>query len=659
MGRKATGLKPELAGYGSWVARRHESSLGLVVPSSLEDKVSLNQKLLRYFILIFFFLLTALTWQSQVSAGQLQLAWTDNSNNEDGFKIERKLGAMGTFSQIATVGVNVTSYTDTNLTDGATYCYRLAAFNSAGTSAYSSEGCATVKSTLSITKTGSGTVTSSPAGINCGSDCNESYFSGTVVTLNATAAAGFVFAGWSGSGCSTGSVAMNGNRTCTATFNAQAAQTFGLSINKTGTGSGTVNSSPAGVNCGSDCSESYTSGTVVVLSALPAAGSVFSGWSGSGCSTGSVTMNGNRTCTATFNAQAAQTFGLSINKTGTGSGTVTSSPAGINCGSDCLESYTSGTVVVLSALPAAGSVFSGWSGSGCSTGSVTMNGSRSCTAAFTNYAFGMSGDVPVLRDYDGDGKADIAVYRNGDWFIHRSSDGGVTSVGWGIAQDIPVPGDYDGDGKTDQAVYRDGVWWILRSSSGGGIGITWGGAPQDIPVPGDYDGDGKTDQAVYRDGVWWILRSSNGGGIGVTWGGAPQDIPVPGDYDGDGKTDQAVYRDGVWWILRSSNEGGIGITWGGAPQDIPVPGDYDGDGKTDQAVYRDGVWWILRSSNEGGIGVTWGGAPQDIPVPGDYDGDGKTDQAVYRDGVWWILRSSNEGGIGVTWGGAPQDIPLN
>ena len=89
-----------------------------------------------------------------------------------------------------------------------------------------------------------------------------------------------------------------------------------------------------------------------------------------------------------------------------------------------------------------------------------------------------------------------------------------------------MPGDYDGDGKTDEAVYRDGVWWILRSSNGGGVGITWGGAPQDIPVPGDYDGDGKTDEAVYRDGVWWILRSSGGGGIGIGWGGAPQDIPL-------------------------------------------------------------------------------------------------------------------------------------
>src|SRR4029453_6261729 len=85
----------------------------------------------------------------------------------------------------------------------------------------------------------------------------------------------------------------------------------------------------------------------------------------------------------------------------------------------------------------------------------------------------------------------------------------------------PSQVDFDGDSKTDIAVYRDGTWYISRSSANGqGQVVQWGGLAQDIPVPGDYDGDSKTDIAVYRDGTWYVSRSSaNGQGQVAEWGG--------------------------------------------------------------------------------------------------------------------------------------------
>ncbi len=80
--------------------------------------------------------------------------------------------------------------------------------------------------------------------------------------------------------------------------------TYALSVTKSGTGSGTVISSPAGISCGSDCSQSYSANAQVTLSATAASGSTFAGWSGnSDCSDGTVTMNASKSCTATFNAQ--------------------------------------------------------------------------------------------------------------------------------------------------------------------------------------------------------------------------------------------------------------------------------------------------------------------------------------------------------------------
>ncbi len=97
-----------------------------------------------------------------------------------------------------------------------------------------------------------------------------------------------------------------------------------LTVSKSGTGTGTVTSAPAGINCGATCSASFNSGTVVTLTAAPAAGSTFDGWSGGGCtgiSTCVVTLSAATTVTATFTAIPVQ---LSVTRSGTGLGTVTS-----------------------------------------------------------------------------------------------------------------------------------------------------------------------------------------------------------------------------------------------------------------------------------------------------------------------------------------------
>ena len=240
--------------------------------------------------------------------------------------------------------------------------------------------------TLTVTPAGAGvgTVTSSPAGINCGATCSSPFVSGTSVTLTATAPTGSTFGGWSGSGCSgTGTcvVAMTQNRAVTATFNAVPST---LTVTKAGGGTGTVTSNPAGINCGNTCSAPFPTGSSVTLTATPSAGSVFAGWSGGGCGgTGTCTtvMATSQTVVATFSVAST----LTVNKSGSGNGTVTSNPAGINCGADCNQSYEQGTVVTLTATPNGMSNFTGWSGpcSGTGTCTITLTANTTVGAQFT------------------------------------------------------------------------------------------------------------------------------------------------------------------------------------------------------------------------------------------------------------------------------------
>lgn len=262
-------------------------------------------------------------------------------------------------------------------------------------------------------------------------------------------------------------------------------------------------------------------------------------------------------------------------------------------------------------------------------------------------------------DFDGDGRADVAVFRPSErvWYLNRSTQG-FAAAQFGLETDKLAPADYDGDGKTDIAVFREGTWYWLNSSNNHFRGIQFGLA-DDIPRPADFDGDGRAEIAVWRpsNGVWYVFNLATNQFKSIQLG-TTGDKPFAGDFDGDGLADYAVFRpsDRTWIIQRSF--GGLTQTQFGLSTDQPVPADYDGDGKTDVAVFRpsDSNWYVWNTASNN-LQVIYWGLGTDTLVPADYDGDGKTDIAIYRDGTWWIRQSAS--GIEAQQFGLGSDVPTN
>ena len=290
-----------------------------------------------------------------------------------------------------------------------------------------------------------------------------------------------------------------------------------------------------------------------------------------------------------------------------------------------------------------------------------LNGNGSDIGAFERQT------VEILRktrfDYDGDGKADLSVFRpnTGSWYLSHSSNNAFIAVQFGANGDLIAPADFDGDGKTDICVFRpsDGGWYRLNSSNNTFTPAQFG-TNGDLPVPGDFDGDGKADLTVYRPsaGSWYRINSSNNQFVAAQFGVA-EDKPLVGDFDGDGKSDLTVFRpsNGTWYRINSATDTFSPAQFG-APGDLPAAADYDGDGKTDLAVYRPSVgdWYIINSSNGSFTGLHFG-VTEDKPAPADFDGDGKADLVVFRpsSGTWYLLRTT-AGFTGFQFG-ASGDVP--
>ncbi len=217
--------------------------------------------------------------------------------------------------------------------------------------------------------------------------------------------------------------------------------------------------------------------------------------------------------------------------------------------------------------------------------------------------FGAATDIPVAGDMNGDGVSEVGVYRpaTGAWYFDLDGNGAWSGCGldlcltaFGAPTDLPVVGDWDGNGRDEVGVYRQGQWYFDMDGNG-----TWNpaidafkqafGAPSDLPVAGDWNGDGKDEIGVYRQGTWY-LDNGNGrwdAGIDMVIGsfGAATDLPVAGDVDDDGCAEVGVYRPstGLWYFDLENNGWTMCLADGGTDLCVPAFG-----APTDKPVL--GVW---------------------------------------------------------------------
>lgn len=234
---------------------------------------------------------------------------------------------------------------------------------------------------------------------------------------------------------------------------------------------------------------------------------------------------------------------------------------------------------------------------------------------------------PVAGDFDGDKISDTAVISIDKgimhWLIKQSSTQALYHTTWGVVGDRTAVADYDGDGRDEVAIYRQGLWFVLYAN--GSTQVTPWGQAGDIPVAADYDGDTRADFAIWRPatGEWWVLYSGFASGhtheyyTAAQWG-LPGDIPVVGDFDGDSKSDYGVWRPSEGnWYLRFTGSLDVEVRQWGLPGDVPIVGDFIGDDRLDFTVWRpsSGTWY--HNDRLGGWSQLQWGLPGDlVPVPG-------------------------------------------
>jgi hypothetical protein len=467
-----------------------------------------------------------------------------------------------------------------------------------------------------------GSVSSAPAGITCGDTCKASFDSGTSVTLTATAVAGATFVGWGGS-------CQGADPTCTVTLKSGALVTaqfmrqgVPLTVTKSGFGTGTVSSQPAGISCGAQCQNGYDAGTSVTLTATADAGSLFLGWGGA-CSgsaaTCTVKMDAATQVDARFGTPAPTVSSVGPYYVGRAGGTqVTIQGSGFQASSQVLIGGTPATGVTYVSPTQLKATVPAGAQAGCAALVVkNPDNQQASVAAAVAYtpttlqfaaatATGAVAASPVAvraADLDADGKPDLLVATSsGKVQFLRGAGDGTFGAAVDVLSNQGLTGlelvDLNKDGKLDAlATSSDNSTVFALLGKGDGTftqaaASATGSAPYGLAL-GDVNGDGYVDvvTANYGGASASVLLGKGDGTFAastdVTVGGPAQAVQL-GDVNNDTHADLVVAAsDGNAYVLLGNGDGTFqtasAVNVVGDLRDAALA-DVDGDGYLDLAV---------------------------------------------------------------------------